>query len=203
LHVEKLYVDNKIKILRNFKCPYESCQESFYTNRQYFRHCDIKHVCDICLTLHENVNEHLCTEKQIGKGTIQAKINSLSKLNTGKFDVTENMYRTTILTLSHTFQTSFASFEDAFEFLYEDIESILTQCIELQKSIKASFSIGATLIDMKEEKRREFPFFSPFQRFSHKNFITSSVMAATDYLITSLNVFNQDASCMRLESINF
>jgi len=200
LTVDRTFKDGRFKIYRKFHCPYKTCVDCFYTNRQYFAHCDSCHICNKCFLVLESLNGHVCNLNQTGQG---AEANSKLVVKSGKFAVGKNIYRNTLLTFIHNFKKVFASFSDAFEYLYEDIELIIKQCIEQKKAIKVSFTIGTTLIDMKSEKVREFRFFSPFQRHFNSNFIMSSVMASADYLISSLNVFNQEESGMRLNSINF
>jgi len=202
LNVNRLFSEGRFKIIRSFTCPYEKCGQSFYTNRQYSKHCDLVHICKSCYKIYTNINNHSCG--QIGQGPNEAEEASQDlNIQSGKFQQSQSYYRGTILTFVHTFELPMESFADAFQFLYDDIENILKQCISKKKSIKASITIGATLIDMKAIKMKDFPFFSPFQRFMDSSFIMSLIMAAADYLTTSLSVFNQEESGMRLHKINY
>lgn len=202
LEVKRIFENGRSKIIRSFQCPYVSCGEKFYTNRLYNTHLDIKHICGSCWTLHENIDLHLCAPPQLGQGPASSD-NANSVLQTGKFQISQSVYRGTILTFKHSFETLFSSFASVFEFLYSDIESILEQCIDIHKTIKVAFTIHTTLVEMNSDKKKDFPFYSPFQRIFHKDFIMSFVMSQSDYLISSLNIFSNGKSGMRLDRINY
>jgi hypothetical protein len=83
------------------------------------------------------------------------------------------------------------------------LENILKYCINLHGGIIGKININCTLEDMKGEVKKTHTFFSPFMRYLDNNFIFGNVMAAADTLITSLNLFAEDASGYKLSSINF
>lgn len=188
---------------RKFRCTYNNCSQVFYTLRAYDIHAELVHSCRHCGLCFEKIAGHQCS--QIGGGASQAQTGFIpTNLHTGKFQLLQTQHRGTILVFVANFKNVIlGSFSDVFEYLYADMETLLTELIEYYRGLKVSITISAWLENMKGENLKERRFMAPFTTFTNKAFIPGNLITAANYLITSLNLYAEGSSGFRLARIDY
>lgn len=190
---------------RQFSCAYESCGQVFYRYSTYDNHFCSVHVCQFCNSAAPDLINHECPRVQIGSG-LPVNIELLpDDFESGKFELYTSVHLGTILMFKNVFKDIFGSVESCFEDAFDDLLELLMKLIDIYKGIRAQINLNLTLEHNETGQIRVQTFQTPFVRYTYKSedLITTNILAAAAYIISSLNVYSTDGSSWSLRNCNF
>lgn len=125
-----------------------------------------------------DINLHLCAPVQTGFGQQQP-----NELALHRFHLIDSAFRGIILTYKCQFDdVVLGSVSDTFEYVYDEVQNILTHALFRHKNIRISISLNVTLEHIIKKMERTVSLFTPFNRIFNQHYILETMRACADYL---------------------
>jgi hypothetical protein len=186
---------------RRFTCSI--CSEIFLKLDEYFTHLQSKHECE-CGIASDSLESHHCQAfpeaPQVGTGRVAFDIDYL---NLGVFKITRQAHEGAVISFTADFNEEIKTFEDAFEYVFPSVHTLLGQLVSFRRGIKMSNSISCTLEQIKSGDIIQRVFVSPFITLTNTVFIKSRLETALKYLTVSLSLYQEGKSGWRLRTVHY
>lgn len=181
---------------RRFHCSYLNCSESFHLYRHYSHHVEVNHECMNCGKTFEELPSHICNEPvQVGGGQ-----HLPDTLQLGKFS-SKTFHRGALTEFSYAYVHIIESFQNAYDFVNEDLQKLLIQLIKIQRGLKASITLHTEMERISDGLRRNRKFLSPFIKYLHPAYVPKNIQTSLDYMEASLDLYTSEGSGWRVIKI--
>lgn len=117
------------------------------------------------------------------------------------FTETQRLHLGTIVEYEHVFDQPFETAAAAYEFIEEDSINLIRQYVNHFGNVRLLFTTYFRLVSIPDNSVRLVNLRTPWLRITHPNFIHNMLEFAFQYVIQSLNLYNQGSSSHMLDWI--